>query len=365
MEDKVIEEALLLETMEAESFFFEEELEAERVASAKKQKKKEKRMVNIVDTRALEEKLRSLDSESLHYETLKPLLSCPNKKPYAKVTKKLLADLDGLELKFPNFAELIQEIRLLLRLEGASKQRAIRLPHFLLCGPPGVGKTRFLNELAKVLGVGDLRQIDLATSSAAFILCGGSTSWKNGKQGVVTKHLQESKYANPMILLDEIDKALSNDHNPIGPLFNLLEPHTSVNFIDEALDFPMNCSQIIYFATANSVESVDDAIKSRFEIITIAPPTAEQMIAIVHSVYKEMRDDSSWGENFAEEVDDTVVSKLQACAPRVVKRLLKKACANALDRVEKQGNGDDVIELQAEDIVETSSENLVGGIGFY
>jgi len=357
---------LLREAMEGEEYPLRKLMQISDELTANERKKKEKDMVAIYDEEALKERLRGMDEGTLHYETLQPLTLTPAKKPYAQVTKDILGDLDELEVKFPNFSELIQEIKLLLRLEFASEQRAIRLPHFLLCGPPGVGKTRLLNELTKVLQLGDLRLVDMATASASFILAGGSTSWKNGKQGVVTRHLQESDVANPMILLDEIDKPLSNDHNPIGALFNLLENFTSTNFIDEALDFPMNCSQIIYFATANSLDSVDDAIKSRFEIVHIESPTQQQMAAITDSVYQEMRAESSWGCRFSEHLADEVVVKLQACSPRAVRRLLKKACANALDRVVEQGISDDVITLAAEDIVHTENNNSrTGNIGFY
>jgi len=321
--------------------------------------------VEIYDSQKL--RLRDVSNsgaEDAHADLLSKLSHSPSVKMLARVDGDVFEGLDDLDKNFPNFYKVIKRIRTLLRLECASPERIVKLPRFLLSGPPGIGKTRFLNELAKVLKIGTVRQVDMASTSSAIVLGGMTTSYRNAKQGVVTAHLLESQYANPIILLDEIDKVQDNSQNPMGPLFSLLEPGTAESFIDEALDFPINCSHIIWFATANNVEHIDDALRSRFEVINITEPTTEQMTAIVNSVYKELLAKENWGECFYMHLSDQVLAEFKSSPPRLIRKLLLMTCANALDR---QGISESkLIRIEVEDIERDEADVVVkASIGFY
>jgi len=289
-------------------------------------------MVDIYNKGQFREALGKLDDRDPRYCLYESLLATPNTKLLSKVTTEMLLKLEQLKKAFPNFEQVTSDIKEILELEFMGDCKTIKIPPVLLSGPPGIGKTRYLNELAKIINVGDVRQIDVASASAGFIIGGNSTKWKDGGQGLVTKHLQESECANPMILLDEIDKPANNGHNPLGSLFNLLERHTAETFTDEALELPMNCSHIIWFATANSLDDIPEPIKSRFDIYMIEMPSKQQMRSVIYSVYGELLSNNDWGMLFNMSLSQDVITELSSRSPRDLYKALWKACAKAVQR---------------------------------
>jgi len=289
-------------------------------------------MVDIYNKDQFREALGKLEERDPRYCLYEGLLATPNTKFLAQVTTEMLIKLEQLKKSFPNFEQVTSDIKEILELEFMGDCKTIKTSPVLLSGPPGTGKTRYANEVSKILNVGDVRQIDLASASAGFIIGGNSTKWKDGGQGLVTKHLQESKCANPMILLDEIDKPANNGHNPLGSLFNLLERHTAETFTDEALELPMNCSHIIWFATANSLDDIPDPIKSRFDIYHVEMPSPQQMRNVIDSVYGELLSNNDWGMSFSSSLSHAVVTELNSRSPRDLYKALWKACAKAVQR---------------------------------
>ena len=130
----------------------------------------------------------------------------PSSKPLSKISREKLIGLERLKKEFSLFEEFLTDISDLLELEMQG-QGVINIAPKLLLGPPGVGKTRLINELGKVLDVGRVRQIDMANTSGGFVIGGHSTQWRDGNQGTVTKTLLDAPNANPIIVLDEVDKA--------------------------------------------------------------------------------------------------------------------------------------------------------------
>lgn len=86
---------------------------------------------------------------------------------------------------------------------------------------------------------------------------------KNPSEKLGTIH-RKSRYANPVLMLDEIDKVSSDSrHNPLGPMYSLLEKHTAKRFVDEYLGVPFDVSNVIWIASANYVERIPEPIRSR------------------------------------------------------------------------------------------------------
>lgn len=176
--------------------------------------------------------------------------------------------------------------------EAANQVRPpVRLPPLLLYGPPGVGKTHFCESLAKVLGVPVRRHpMDQAETSGALL--GSDAVWGNSRYGLVFDLLGLGEYANPLVILDELDKAQTMGKtsggfsSPTGVLHSLLEPVSAAQVRDISLDLELDASQITWIATANYPWWVPVTLRSRFKEFFIMAPDAEQAIQLSHSVVK-------------------------------------------------------------------------------
>lgn len=294
---------------------------------------------------------------------LKELYEECNIRSYATINKNIFTDLDRLARQFGNFTEVIRLCQTRLTLFKLASPQVISLPPILLVGPPGVGKTRFLKEMAKVLRT-DFFSLDFSTMSSGFILAGGASSWSDSKPGFISESLRESEFANPIILLDEIDKSnTSLRFDPLGCLYSLLETHSAKNFRDEFLEVEMDMSHIIWFATANNPNTIPAPIRSRMTEINIELPTHEQAKTIVKSIYSETLASYPWGTKFTDKLDIEVVEELATNPPRQVRKQLELALANAASRA---GRKRKQIKLETADL-----DNQVGvekkqksGIGF-
>ncbi len=239
----------------------------------------------------------------------------------------------ALKQTFPNFSEVLEEIAAhlaLARLAGED-EAPLFFPPILLVGPPGVGKTYFAQQLCETLGA-HFNETSLNSNSAGFILSGLDMGWSSGKPGLVFRALMEGPIANPFILLDEIDKANKPDsaHDPLGPLYGLLEPHMAKRFRDEATTLPMDASHILWVATANDVVDIPEPLLSRMTVFDILSPSAEQMVEIARSIWRKLRENNLWGIHLHETLSDAVIETMQGESPRRMAKLLTRAAGRAV-----------------------------------
>ncbi|WP_417535155.1 AAA family ATPase [Methylophaga sp.] len=255
-------------------------------------------------------------------------------KPFAIIEANLVSKLDDLGNQFANFKEVIELCQRNLHLFRLATPEIISFPPILLTGPPGVGKTRFMSELAQVLGT-DFFSLDFSTLSSGFVLNGGSSSWSDSQPGFISESIRKSRYANPVIMLDEIDKVTADTRfDPLGPLYGLLESHTACRYRDEYLDIPMNLSGVLWVATANEPDRIPAPIRSRMIKIKIDAPDPEQSRSIVKAIYKELLSNYPWGKHFSLELDEAIVDQFAGCPPRLMKLELEKALAKAAYRTD-------------------------------
>ena len=250
--------------------------------------------------------------------------------PLAEVSASLELDLQRLRASMPNFARVIDAIEPVLQLQRGG-DRALRMPPLLLLGPPGVGKSYFAEQLAHTLRL-HYAAISLETTTAVWVLSGSSQGWSGGGPGIVFNTLASAPHANPLILLDEIDKTSDSRYPPINALYRLLEPHSAARFCDEA--FPalqLDASAINWVITANAIEPIPAPLRSRMQCFDVPEPNAAQRQSIIAQIYCALIASEAWGHRFAPTLDAHTLRTL-AGAPggvRDLRRTLIQACAYA------------------------------------
>lgn len=202
-----------------------------------------------------------------------------------KHLKVVHSALDNLRLTHPHFGEVIDFVAQHQALSSRSNA-ALPMTPILLNGEPGLGKTHFAFELAAVIG-STCRRVAFDTPVTASTVMGSDRRWSNTQVGLVFELVCLGQYANPVIVLDEIDKArLQRDWNPLAPLHTLLEPSTAAKVRDVSADFEFDASQVIWIATSNDSRYLTGPIRSRFREFNIVRPDASGALASSKAVLK-------------------------------------------------------------------------------
>lgn len=235
--------------------------------------------------------------------------------------------LDELAVLCPNFESVISDLKKYLHLAVEGNESLSFVP-LLLAGDPGVGKTHFAKKLAGALGM-DFEFCSMSSMTAGFVLSGASATWRGARHGKVAQKLIEGATANPMFVLDELDKVRANSqHDPMGSLLQLLEKETSTHFKDEFLDIPVDASVILWVATANDLSQIPEPILSRMNVFEVPCPTVEQAAQISKLVYAVLLAEHKW--NFEPELHSDVIGCLSDVPPREMKKRLLDAMGAAL-----------------------------------
>lgn len=240
----------------------------------------------------------------------------------------------ALAERFPTFSEVIEDIAsrasITLRAQGrAGQPRGFKVPNLLFVGPPGMGKTAFSRELAKACSL-DFHEVQMGPANS-FSLAGLDAGYSTGRPGQIFEALANGAHANPIILLDEIDKAgdAQREHSAMAPLFSLLERGSSTRWKDTFTEAPMDASHINFIASANAVDGIDSAILSRFSVYEIPTPSAEQSKAIARSVYREVLEREAWSDLFDPTLPESTLSRLAGMSPRDAIAELSRALPRA------------------------------------
>ena len=243
--------------------------------------------------------------------------------------------MDHLYDELPNFREVLDDVKRQLALCEDSRD-ALEITPLLLLGPPGVGKTHFARALSHLLGTG-MGFVSMSSLTAGWVLSGASSQWKGARPGKVFETLVDGQYANPVMVIDEIDKA-GGEHayDPLGALYSLLEHDTAGIFTDEFAEVPIDASQVVWVATANDPRTIPEPILNRMNVYEVQAPDADAARRIAARMYRAIRSEHDWGRRFDPDPADDVLAQMAEMAPREMRRAWMTAFGNAkLDKRER------------------------------
>ncbi|OKY76831.1 MAG: endopeptidase La [Desulfobulbaceae bacterium DB1] len=272
-------------------------------------------------------RLQQIPNSSPEYQVARAHLELVLELPWRKTTTDNLSLANARQVLDEDHFGL-QEVkeRIIEQLAVMKLNPSAKAPILCFVGPPGVGKTSLGQSIARALGR-KFERFSLGGMHDEAELRGHRRTYIGAMPGRIIEAVRRSGSANPLIMLDEIDK-LGRDFrgDPAAALMEILDPAQNCAFRDNYLELPFDLSKVFFITTANSLDTVPKPLLDRMETLRLSGYSDEEKMEIAHHyLFPRQRQEAGLKKDQFFVNDDTLIA--------VIQRYTREAGVRELERM--------------------------------